>query len=302
VIPRPGGDRLRLAVALGLGLLLVVLAWPDAGRDLFPDSIEYLRWPEPVKTTGVARLGPRLPGYPLLLQSVGHDVALVQLQSWLSLGAWAWLGWLLAGPTGMFLSALVSLSPEIRYWNFAVLTESPTISLFVLIVALGLQLARGWRWWIFGAWALCIALFGLLRSSNLIVLPFVLAPLLPQAFELSGRPFGWLRPRETWPRLAAAAGVVAVVFLTGWTLTERSELWRMNYDVALLLRVQPDAEAMRYFEERGMPASVDRHDEAFQAWFDSRARRTYEAWVLGRGASWWEALPGGLRFSFAARM
>jgi hypothetical protein len=285
-----GRARIRIATAAVLALLLVVWAWPELQPgDRFPDSMEYLSWPEPVKTTGVGRLGPRMPGYPLLLRAFGDGVALVQLQSWLSLGVWSWLGWLLAGPAGMFLAGLASLSPEIRYWNFAVLTESPTLTAFAALIALAFQLGRRWSWTVFAVWSGVALLFGGLRSSNALVLPFLLVPFVRHAIDFGAAAAGRLSVGSDWRRFSAAGVVVVVVFIGAWVLSERSEAWRMNYEIALMWRIQPDAELRGYFVDRGMPWPGDHDSPEYAAWFDEHARRSYEAWVLGRARSWTDA-------------
>jgi len=282
--------RIRVASALLVGALLLIFGWPlPGGAILFPDSLEYLSWPAAAKETGVTRLGPRMPSYPILLTGVGTGAALVHLQIWLSLVSWALLGWVIAGAPGMLLGGLVSLTPELRFWDYAVLTESLTASLLALLTALGLMLARSWRNPVMALWVVLVCFFGLMRPSNLAILPFLLVPFALQIHDLrSWRPLrSGLRPHGA--RLLVAVGVVVSVGLAGTVLAERSGFWRMNYYIAMLERVVTDPAAREHFVRAGLPVPVRWKSDEFAVWFEEHARSTYQGWVLGRPESYGEA-------------
>jgi hypothetical protein len=271
-------------------VLLVLWSWPEpGGAILFPDSLDYLKWPADSKESGLTRLGPRMPSYPILLRGTGVGAALVHWQIWLSLAAWSQLGWLLAGAPGLLLGGLFSLSPELRFWSYAVLTESVTTSLLALLISLGLVLTGRWRTWLLVAWALVTLVFGLLRPSNALILPFLWIPFALQVHDLEHwRPLrAGLRPHGR--RLVAASLVAVGVMATGVGLAERSGFWRMNYYISMLERVAPDAEARAYFADRGLELPIRWKSEAFADWFEESARSTYESWVVSRPRSYLEA-------------
>jgi hypothetical protein len=285
--PRPD---IELSVGLLLGLVLVVCAWPGFESAIrFPDSAEYLRWPAPVKLDGLTRLGPRMPGYPIVLMAVGSGGLLVQLQVWLSLACFGWLGWTLARVPGFLLLGLLSLAPQMRLWSLSVLSESLSLSMLALLVGLGIHVIRRPGAFQLPLWGAGILVFAMLRPGNAVFIPFLLVPFVGLAHD-----FAALRPwavglRSTWPRFALAAGLALCVFVLGFGLAERSGFWRMNYTTALMERVVTDADARAYFAARGMPTPVVWNGKAFGLWFETRGRATYQGWVLSRPEAYVEA-------------
>jgi hypothetical protein len=182
-----------------------------------------------------------------------------------------------------------------RIWQLSALTESLTFSLLSGLVAGGLLLGSRWRWDGAALWGFGLVCFGLLRPANALIVPFLLAPLLPQL-----RPLCRSRPAPAGPvaapgRFFAAMGLAICVALAGWLLAERSEFWRMNYTTALMERVVTDAEARDYFRAAGMPTPVVWGSDAFSEWFEAHARATYQGWVISRAQSyadaWWWLRP-----------
>jgi len=271
-------------------LALMALAWPHLSQAvLFPDSIEYLRWPAAVRPEGVMRQGPRMPGYSLFLQAVGTGAPLVYLQSGLSLFAFSWLGWLVARWPGLLLGGLFCLAPELRIWPAMALTESLTFSLLALTVAMGLALAQCWRLWLFVLWAGAVAFFAALRAPNVLIVPFLLAPFVAQLRASDHSPSLGKDPPRGWQRFAAATGLLAVVSLGGVVLTEKSELWRVNYHTVMFERIVVDDEALDFFHAAGLPDPLVWKSEAFANWFDAHGRTTYHRWLLARPESFVEA-------------
>jgi hypothetical protein len=299
--------RSARAIAGGLAIVaLLVLAWPGgeaAGR--FPDSAGYLAWPEPVKAEGLVRLGPRLPAYPLLLRAVGTGPTLVHLQLGLCLTTFLWLGALLAGWPGLVLSGLLCLSPQLYVWQSLVLTESLTFSLLAGLVAGGVWMARRPGPGALLCWLGAMAFFGLLRSSNVLIVPFLLAPMLLWWRDPESR-HGW-RPalggqgRWLWVAIAATAAVV----LLGTALSERSGFWRMNYVTAMMERVAGNPQAIAWFGARGMPTPIVWKSDAFAQWLESDGRGAYQSWVVGRAdayaLAWTWLRPSGQRAEIERR-
>lgn len=279
--PAPGGPPTASLwtskegwVAVAVAGLLLWWGWPEgADAVLYPDTRDYLAWPEPMSVgKGV---GERIFGYPLLLRGFGHGAGIVALQVALWLVGFASLGFALARVPGMLLLGLVGLAPTIAWWNVAVLTESLTLSLGALLLALGIVFARGEsRLPFFIAWGVACITFGFLRPGNLLVLPFLLVPFA----------------RHRGARLAAVCVIAALVFAVGFAQTQRSALWRINYYTAFMTRVFPSPEASHYFEARGMPSQPLRaNKDAFFEWFNENGGRVYPVWVATRASSYSEA-------------
>lgn len=279
----PWRRRLEIAGTLGTLLLLAWASWPLGERPvLFWDSHFYLRWPAP---TGLA--GARAPGYPLVLWLLGSGAVLSHVQTWLSLASFAGLGWLLARWPGLVVAGLLALSPAIRFWNEAVLAESLTLSLLVVLLGLGLRSARAASWRLLGTWCAVAALFGALRDANALLLPFLLVPFLYQRRAM----------------LAVAAAVTVCVLAASALDAQRNERWKTNYYTAFMSRVAPDPEARAHFRALGMPARPFREDRAaFLRWLDAHGSTAYPAWVLTRPASYVTPWRWLLRADYAAAL
>jgi len=255
--------------ALAAAVLLAWWAWPEVTHPLrYFDSEEYLAWPA----------GARMLGYPLLLRAIGTGAGLLFFQIACSLACFGYLGWVLARGPGVLAAGVLALAPAIAHWNVAVLSESLTLSMLALLVALGVRLCRGsGSLGLFAVWSLAAGFFGMLRSGNVLVLPFLLLP-----FWKHGR--GWKHGRR---RLWVATGLTAAIFVAVAVQTQRSQIWRINYDTAFQTRVFTNSEARAYFEARGMPARPLLDDkQEFRAWFLEHAASSYPIWVVRRWGSY----------------
>jgi hypothetical protein len=287
----PGGEELGAETSLAAGLwrrravLIAVLAlavlgcwaWPDGSLPLrYPDSVAYVHWPTFVTFDGVERPSRRPPSYPLLLEVVGTGPALVQIQTWLSLGCWCLLGWAVAGVPGLFLGGLLALAPAVRLWNQAILTESISLSFLILIFALSLMLYRRWRWWLFSVWALGVVYFGFLRDANLLLLPFFALPLLHHGRR----------------RFGVIAALLTVVLVVGMVSAQLEQRWKTPYYTALVKRIARNPAAFDHFRTEGMPAQLGLTPE-MDAWLVEKGKGVYQRWVVSRPESYrvvWEEL------------
>jgi hypothetical protein len=279
-----GSLRWEIPALLVIAALALWSAWPPSSSPLrYPDSRAYVQWPMAQEVVGVEVSRGRGPGYPLVLRCAGTGTVLVHVQTWLSVASFGLLGWVLARVPGVLLGVLLALCPAIRLWNQAILTESLSLSLLALLVALGLLIHRRYSRARFVAWSLCVCLFGFTRDANLLLLPFFWLPVL------------WHGLRRSLPALL----LVVAVFIAGTLDAQSQGRWRVPTRIALFNRVAPDAEARAYFEAAGMPrsgVSVEqdaRTDESaanasFSRWFDAHAQSTYLRWVLSRPASYLE--------------
>jgi hypothetical protein len=272
-------------------LLLCVWAWSGIVEAYhFPDSREYLIWPDAARQSdAVTSLGPRMPAYPLLLRAVGTGPALVLLQTYLGLAAFAFLGWSLARAPGVLLLGLLSLAPSLRFWNGTVLTESTSHALLAFLLAAGLALGRRFSGSWMAAWSGALLVFALLRPANIPLLPFLAIPFVSCLHDLRQwrPPTAGLLPG--WRRGVLALLFVALGCGVGLYFTEQTEAWRINYYSAMRRRVVKEPEALRYFRDAGLTTPIDLFEPGFSAWYKVHARSTYPRWVLGRPASYAEA-------------
>ncbi len=265
----------RRYAAIVFLILLIWWGWPATTKPLYnDDSLAYLNWPQPLVVDGLEVMGARPPIYPLLLKIVGVGPRLLHLQTWFSLACWSLLGWMIGRTPGLVTTGLLALCPAISFWNLTVLTESLTLSLLALLVGLGILLPKRASLTLFLTWCLAIVVFGFLRDSNLLLLPFLLLPALHHSRQ----------------RRFVAIALVCVVMVGGAAFAQQQRHWVIPYYNAIDKRILPDPAARLEFEAAGMPAEVFR-DQAreFKAWFLERGQVTYQRWVLTRPASYWEA-------------
>ncbi len=271
--------RLRYLWALAFAAVVLWFFWPRLDQPVrFLDSYEYLNWPLPRYRVGVLYFGSRAVSYPALLSLVGSGIALLHLQTWLSVVSWAGLGWVLGRAPGAALALVFAYSSPLRLWNHTVLTESVTLSFLALLIAFGVLLCRRWSSLLFIAWALSLAYFGLLRDSNLILIPFLVAPLI-----LCGR-----------RRMVAACVVAAIVMLAGAWDAGRQQRWKPGCYTAFMTRVITDPAAKQHFKDHGMPDSpFHANHREFLEWLGRDGRRQYTQWVVSKVDSYerpWEYL------------
>lgn len=284
-----------IAVAIVAGALL--FATPRVSRrHIFGDSIAYMKWPDEFIYDGVRIMGARPPVYPLMLDLLGTGSVLVYAQALLSFIAWSWLGWLVGRLPGAVVGTGFALLPVIWRWNVCILTESASLSMMALCLALSLRLARraaaGERlsWPSLAGFALTVCMFAWLRDANLLVLPAFLLPAC----------YGALRQRS------ACALIVAVAIGVGWADSRAHQRTQFSLDNAVIGRVLVDDEATRRFAAAGMPLSPRLLEGAgkpglsnqralrtsspeFFAWSARHAAPLYWRWVLARPPSYVQA-------------
>ncbi len=269
------------------GLLLVLLAlaafaWPERSRPLrFPDSAYFSSWQAFEAPAEIGDAGRKPPAYPLFLRVVGRGARLVHAQTWISLACWCFLGWTLARTTGALIAGLLALSPLIRPWNLALLSESLSLSLLALLLALSLARRRSRPTRLAAAawWATLVA-FATVRDVHLLVLPVAALVLLPRR-----------SPAATgeWRRFADGTFVLALLLAVGLYSVERHRRTVMPAYTALVMYVFPDPVASAALREAGMPDTNYPLSEALETWIVEGGRSTYAAWVLAQPGAYLQA-------------
>jgi len=185
-----------LALAAGAG----VRAWQIGGRTALSwnDTADFLaisaeRW----ASVGLWA-GARAPGVPVALKLVGGDgERFVDLQAGVAVACWAALcasvATVVAGrwPRAVAVATVLafSVTTPVTMWERSVLSESPGVSLVALVVAAGLQVARGVTW--------------------------------PRVALLLSALVPWLAVRDTHAVVALTGGVAALVVVAALALVER---------------------------------------------------------------------------------
>ena len=220
-----------------------------------PDSIDYIfpaetyAWNESglwthTKPWGAAVLYKMAGSSPVMIDAVQTVLSAL---AWLAL-AWTFsciirVRWLRMAAFGLVLG--FSLPPSVQMWNHIIQSESLSISLMVLIIAVWLSLLRRWGW---GKLFSLIIIFGWwigTRETN-VYLSLMIAGIL----ALVGLFFK--RQRFYWAVSAALVGFCMV----NMQISEVPTIPRWLYPLTntVLHRILPDEEYLSFFEANGMPA------------------------------------------------
>jgi hypothetical protein len=270
-------------VPLCVALLAITFLWPIVqSPKMYGDSPGYIE-----------RSTYRLPTYGAFLSLVGHGPFLCSAQTVVSVLAWCFCGWTLAGIPGTALGAGLALSLPIAQWNLMVLSESLSFSLIAMAMGMTVLLLRVWSPQRFAWWSLFVLAAAFSRLCNLYLLP-----VLPLAFL-----FG------PWRRFVLTAAVALSIHMTGVFLCNMSELAayrRVALTDVIMFRILPDPDARAYFAARGMPCGPEvmqhagqvrsrnrnalyQDSPAFQEWLAQRGVSVYQRWLVTHWASFRDA-------------
>jgi len=184
--------------------------------------------------------------FPLLLKIAGQDVSTAAtLQLGFSILAWTLLGLSVAAslrtrglaPFAFGLILALSLVRHLAGWDFTMLTESLSVSWFVLFLAAGLWLLRGWRI----ERVIVLIVVGLFlaftRDTNAYLL-LMLAGLLVLAVI-----FRWTEPRT----LILSTAFVGI-FLLNNANADLGGRWVFPFLNVMGRRILPNSQAVAFFE------------------------------------------------------
>ena len=287
--------KTQRALMLGVALIYVVLQLVSflqvREAHWLPDSIDYIfpaetyAWNETglwahTKPWGAAVLYKLVDSSPVAIDAAQ---TILSALAWLAL-AWVFSKvihrhWLRVTAFGLILG--FSLSPSVQMWNHIIQSESLSISLMVLIIAVWLSLLQRWRW---GKLFALIFLFGWwigTRETN-VYLGLMTAGIL----VLVG--LFYKRQRFYW-----AVSVLLILF--GYINMQISEVptiprWLYPLTNTVLHRILPNEEFLSFFEVKGMPVPPElmalsgglANNEDF-AVFNNPALDDVERWLYKRG-------------------
>lgn len=246
-------------------------------------------------------------GIQLLHKALGYDVrAFIALQVVVHLTVWATLGLTLFRRSGnpavgvafAMVAFYLGLLPDVVIWNYAVLTESMTISTLILLTILAVEILVAPRRWKGVVFVALLVYFTTIRDQNA-YLAVALIPLFYAAVLLA---------RISQKAAASATIVVLVAFaFTTYSADHAGpgpyyKRWLSPYFNIVAWRVLPDQRMMDYFESHGMPVNEallrktrvwathrdstghsfygDPHLEAFRRFSVERGKQTYVAFLL----------------------
>jgi len=291
---RPLSKKQKFAV-LGILILYIAFQWSSHLRVSealwLPDSIDYIfpaktfAWNEPGLWTHTKPWGTAV----LYKLTGSSPVTIDAVQTVLSALAWLILAWVFARiirtgwlkVTGFAIILGFSLAPSVQMWNHIIQSESLSISLMVLILAVWLSLLQAWRWdkviflvFLFAWW------IGT-RETNVFLSFLIASLLLIVGLVYKGQRFYW------------AVSVLLVLF--GYANMQISELptiprWLYPLTNTVLHRILPNEEFLLYFEAKGMPTSPELlalsggfADSGNFAVFNHPALDEMERWLYRRG-------------------
>jgi hypothetical protein len=253
---------LMVALLAGVAALGVVRWWQIGGRAPvgWNDTADFVSSSQAPWLSVDLWAGERSVGAPLLLKLVGGDLdAYVLWQAVLAAGCWAALAvsvaTVVADRRARWCAGVAvlgfSVTVPVTMWERSVLSESLAVSLLALVVAAGLQLARGPSAWRVTAVLVALALWLATRDSHAAValVGGAAAVGVVAVSRLRSPPgsTGWHRPLAVLGAGALALGLLVGV---GSSQGERHAFPMRN---VFEVRVLPFPDRVRWFADHGMP-------------------------------------------------
>ncbi|GAB4545890.1 MAG: hypothetical protein Fur002_20420 [Anaerolineales bacterium] len=226
--------------------------------------------------------------FPLLLKISSQNVsaaALIQLAG--SILAWSFLAWAVSAslrPAGISLFAsgvilLLSLTPRIAAWNYVMMTESLSVTLFVLFLSLSVWLLREWQPYKALFLILAAFLLAFTRDTNAYLL-LLWAGMFALAAALR-----WVSPRA----LVLVGAFLLIFFLNNYT-SNLGGRWMFPLNNVVGKRILVNSAAIQELESCGMPVSpallaladsfANGQDRAF---YEAPELKEYRAWLRADG-------------------
>jgi hypothetical protein len=228
--------------------------------------------------------------FPLLLQFVHRDLVLAaMIQLGITIFAWGLLAFLLSGAfryewlkfSSFVVILALSLVRHLAGWDFVMMTESLSLSTFVLFISSGIWLIYDRRWYKLVVVGLISVLFAFARDTNAYVLLMVSTMLL-LAVALR-----WIQPR-----VAVLPVMFLLVFFVNNLNADVSERWRFPFINVVGKRILPFSLEIQRMESCGMPVSpalLERADSFANgddsAFLNDPALLSFRRWVNERGKS-----------------
>jgi hypothetical protein len=193
----------------------------------------------------------------LFLKLLGSSQPLIEIfQLSISTAAWLFLAWKFIGSikkdwikiSGFVVILGFSLSPTVQVWNHAVLSESLSISVMVVIIALFIGLAQKWEWRSLFLLMLCFVIWMSLREANAYIAVMVAFALVVIGFIQRTLKVYWL-----------LSLLIGVSFLINYQLSAAYALprWALPLAEVITKRILPEPEYLEFFASNGMPVTPE---------------------------------------------
>jgi hypothetical protein len=234
--------------------------------------------------------------FPLLLQIVHQDF---KTAAWIQLGltilAWGFLAWAVSASlrtVGLRLLSFgillaLSLVRHLAGWDLVMMTESLSLSFFVLFIACGIWLLKGWQIYKVVLLSIIAFIFAFTRDTNAYLLAMLAGMLFLAVI------FRWVRPQALW-----VAGIFLSIFLINNLSADLSQRWTFPFINVVGKRVLPYSEMIQSFESCGMPITPkllslagafangddrafldDPELQGFRTWVGEHGKTCYMKWL-----------------------
>jgi hypothetical protein len=276
-----------ITIAL-LAVYVILRAWAEAptSSELFPDSSGYLNTP-----LGFGEIRPFF--VPLVYHVFTSDGSRVAAQCVFSTIAWGTLAVIVSSQIQttilryLTLSALLAfaLIPELLVWDGALLSESVSLSLAALLLALLAVIVQRPTTPALIGFGVVATAWVFTRDANA---PVLLLLCLPLAVVIG--------IRLSWSRATALAAIAAALFALSTISVNAGDRWRHPMITIIGKRVLPDPGRLDYFAQHGMPTTprvlsltgqkASAHNWAFDdirpfiSWVQDDARQTYARYLV----------------------
>lgn len=248
-----------VALELGYAIWIAFMAHGPVGPRVGygPDSAVYIIAARAPVWSRHFLAGPGAFGFLLLAKVCARNLrAIVIVQSLLSIAAWTLLATTAVGIVRSNLARWIALvgilgvglAPGVLQWNAFITTESLSLSLLCVVLALGLRVAQHDRRRELIAFVIVIAAFAYTRDTNALVVG-VLA-LIALA----------LATRRSWRVRGLVIGVAGLLFaFSATTLADAADPPRWYWPLAetTSLRLLSDPGATRYLVDHGFPLDAN---------------------------------------------
>jgi hypothetical protein len=304
-------DRNRKGIATGLIFLAMLLLfafyanlrWANESP-AFEKAKETADTPAYVRVSGEALLSKefwanaRPPVFPLLLKFFSADkLKVAAFQTAFSIFAWGMLALSLAyslkgivRPVAFGLVLALSLDRHIAGWDVVMLTESLSLSLLALFLAVWLWLLGNWSWWKVALLSLVAALWAFTRDTNGWILLMIAGLILLGVLLFKAR-----------RRYLVVAFLFTLVFALSNLSADQGHRWVFPFQNVLAQRILANPTDVAFFENCGMPLTpgllelagglansgdrafyTDPSLEPYRTWMYADGKACYMRWLFSR--------------------
>jgi hypothetical protein len=243
----------------------------------------------------------RPPMFPLVLKVFeGDKVRVAAFHASFSILAWGALGLAVAysfsnplRPIAFALMLCLSLDRHIAGWDVVMLTESISISIMAIFVALWIWLLREWRWGKAVLLSLVSFVWAFTRDTNGWILLMIAGMIIAGVSIFRAR-----------KRYLSIAVVFTVLFASSNFSANSGNHWVFPFQNVLAQRILNDQVAVDFFSDCGMPVTPALLDmaggfagsqerafyndpalESYRVWMNASGKSCYTRWLLSRPVS-----------------